>query len=89
MTFLRPIDVQKKMKISKTLLYYLINKGLFPKPVKPRHKIAFWEEEEINLIMQAVYLGTDEEKIKELVNQIEKSRNQNFFQINPFFKESR
>jgi len=75
MTFLRPVDVQKKMKISKTLLYYLIGRGLFPRPVKPRHKMAFWEEKEVDLVMEALYSRTDEEKIKELVSQIEKSRN--------------
>ena len=51
MTFLRPIDVQKKMKISRAYLYTLIKNGLFPKPVKFQKKMSLWNEAEVNKIM--------------------------------------
>ncbi|HOE17239.1 MAG TPA: AlpA family phage regulatory protein [Syntrophorhabdaceae bacterium] len=74
MTFMRPVDVQRKMKVSRTHLYELIRQGLFPKPVKPFKKMSLWNEAEVDRIMEAFYKRIDKEKIKELVNEIEQLR---------------
>ncbi len=74
MTFLRPIDVQKKMKISRAYLYTLIKNGLFPKPVKFQKKMSLWNEAEVNKIMEAFYNQSDKKQIKELVKKIEQTR---------------
>ncbi len=73
MEFLRPKDVMKKMKISKALLYNLINAGLFPKPAK-FNKLSIWKKREVEKIMDAIYINLSEEEIKQIVHQVEESR---------------
>ncbi len=75
MEFLRPKDVIKKMKISKTMLYEYIRKGLFPKPKKIGRNASIWLDTEVEKIMLAFFKGADEKKLREIAKEIECSRN--------------
>lgn len=72
MEFLRPKDVVRKMKISRALLYNLINAGLFPKPAK-FNRLSIWKDSEVEKVMDA-YINLSEEEIKQIVHQIERAR---------------
>jgi len=74
MEFLRPKDVIKKMKISRTLLYSYIKKGVFPKPIKMSPTISVWLNTEIENIMIAMYKQENEDNLKKLVKEIEHLR---------------
>jgi len=75
MEFLRPKDVTKKMKISRPWLHILIRENLFPKPIKLTYKIKVWKDDEVEKIMNAMFNNEGKEKIRDLVRQIENSRN--------------
>ncbi|MEO0282090.1 MAG: AlpA family phage regulatory protein [candidate division WOR-3 bacterium] len=74
MEFLRPKDIMKKMKISRTLLYSYIKKGIFPKPIKMGATISVWLNTEIESIMIAMYKQENEDNLRKLVKEIELSR---------------
>lgn len=45
---LRRRDVSKKLGISKTQIYRLINRGEFPAPRKLSERVSVWDESEID-----------------------------------------
>ncbi|MCX7857817.1 MAG: AlpA family phage regulatory protein [Deltaproteobacteria bacterium] len=73
MELLRPKHVIQKMKISRAVLYRLIQEGIFPKPVKIG-SMSFWLSSEVDRIMLALYRKENKETLKKIVREIERSR---------------
>ncbi len=75
MEYLRPKDVMRKMKISRGKLYQLIGAGLFPKPHKCLDKkTSIWLDSEVENAMIALFRNPDENHVRKIVEDIEKSR---------------
>lgn len=45
---LRLPDVEKKTSLGKSTIYRLLNKGEFPKPIKPTATVTAWKESEVD-----------------------------------------
>lgn len=74
MEFLRSKDVTAKMKISRTTLYHLIQKGIIPKPIQLGNRMSIWMCNEIESIMKAMVSGTNEEALRSIASELERTR---------------
>lgn len=74
MEFLRSKDVTAKMKISRTTLYHLIQKGIIPKPIQLSNRMSIWMCNEIESIMKAMVSGTNEETLRSIASELERTR---------------
>lgn len=59
---------------SRSRLYYRIQIGLFPRPVKDGTKKSLWPESEVELINAAIVAGKTDSEIRELVKLLEAKR---------------
>lgn len=70
MRLLKLKDVENKTGLKKSTIYYKIQKGTFPQPVKPAASASVWPEHEVDRVIMAWVAGASEEEIKKLVERI-------------------
>jgi len=73
-TFLRLPTTLKKRGRSKSSHYLDIQQGLFTKPVAIGGRATAWPDHEIDILNEARLAGYNDDKIKELVIELEKNR---------------
>lgn len=74
MRFLRVRDVSQKMGLSRASIYKLVQRGLFPRPVKVFAKVSVWPDTEVDQIMSAMCRQASSSEIRDLVRRLEEQR---------------
>lgn len=63
-TFIRLPEVRKITGIGNSTLYYWMEKGLFPKPMKLGSRVVAWDEEEVRKWQEAAMARRDAEQLR-------------------------
>lgn len=74
MALLRLPDVIRSSGYSRSMLYALISRGLYPKAIKIGERAVAWPSEEVEQMAQAVISSKTAEQRRELVALLERRR---------------
>ena len=74
MALLRLPEVMRHSGYSRSMLYYLVSQGLYPKPIKIGVRAVAWISAEVEAIGQARIAGKSIEEMKNLISQLQIAR---------------
>lgn len=74
MTLLRLPEVMRKSGYSRSMVYDLIAKGLYPKPIKISERAVAWRSHEVEAMMSAVIAQKTLDERRGLVRRLEGDR---------------
>ena len=73
-TILRRPEVQHRTGLPRSTLYALVSQGLFSRPLKIAKRASGWPAHEVDAINAARIAGDGEDRIRQLVRELEACR---------------